>query len=801
MNLKCDFWPELPRGLVSGMVAVVVFQGMCRADVQRLFRPPSYTRGNAGLTVRYEIERASWIAHPSARDEGGGLFVKYRRAFRVEDRGPFEIDVSGDGRFTLLLDGEVISRGPHRGLVENWQFQSYRIDLEPGAHLLEAVVWSAGEKAPRAQLEHQHGFVLKASGAYDAILTTGKAAWETGILRGTRFVTQGQSGAFGIGWETSAAGTGLLDEQPAEWVAASISVKPQGESVAGGVRRKGRLLYPSQLPDQLRQTIRPGEVVEGGALCGRIPKNTKRRLLWDLGDYYCAYPVLKVSGGAGATIRWGWAESLRGADGAKGNRNEWRGKAFNGFGDRFVCDGRNDAVFTAPWMRCGRWCELLVETADAPLEIRDVFIEETRYPLAREWSFACSDPSVAEVLALCRRGMEECTHEMLFDCPFYEQQMYPGDGRVELQVLEVISRDRRIEQRVVELFDLARRNDGFVPMNFPCWLHQESGTYTMCYVMMYGDLVRWGVDEKWLSARLPGLRHTMGALQRHENEEGLLTDLPGWPFVDWVPEWKHGEAPDGRVPGRANAIHSLFWVLSMQSAAAVERRCGDEAQADYWLGRARRTFNAVRKRFWDEGRGLFADDLAHGRWSEHAQALAMVTGLMRVEEEKRAFEGLISAQDLARATVYFSHYLFEAYFRQNRGDLFLKRLDLWRDYVRLGLKTPLESPGANARSDCHAWGAHPIYHALTGLAGIRPASLDYAKIEVAPSPGGLSFIRAEAPHPQGKVTVDLLFEGSGVTGTVTLPRGVGGVFKWGGEERPLAPGGNKIGVKGSRAKD
>ena len=639
--------------------------------------------------------------------------------------------------------------------------------------------------------------IIISGGAYDGVLTTGKATWEAGIIRGTRFTGQGWSGAFGTGWETCANGTGLLDEQPEKWEKACISEAPQGESVAGGVRRKGRLLYPSQLPDQLNKAIHPGEVVEGGSLRGVVPKNTKRRLLWDLGDYYCAYPVLKVSGGAGATIRWGWAESLRGADGAKGNRNEWRGKKFNGFGDKFVCDGRRNAVFTAPWMRCGRWCELLVETAGEPLEIRDAFIEETRYPLEWEWSFECSDPSVTDVLSICRRGMEECTHEMLFDCPFYEQQMYPGDGRVELQVLAAGSGDRRIAQRVVELFDFARRNDGFVPMNFPCWLHQESGTYTMCHAIMYGDLARWGVDAKWLSARLPGLRHTMGALQRHEDAEGLLTDLPGWPFVDWVPEWNHGEAPDGRVPGRANAIHSLFWVLAMQSAAATERRCGDDAQAEYWLARARRTFDAVHRRFWDDRRGLFADDLAHGKWSEHVQALAIVTGFMRPDEEERAFEGLISSPDLARATVYFSHYLFEAYFCHGRGDLFLKKLDLWRDYVRLGLKTPLESPGANARSDCHAWGAHPIYHAIAGLAGIRPAALDYSKIEIAPCPGGLSFVRACAPHPKGKVAVDLRFFGAGAAGTVTLPDGVEGVFRWDGAERPLVPGENRIEAKGA----
>ena len=100
-------------------------------------------------------------------------------------------------------------------------------------------------------------------------------------------------------------------------------------------------------------------------------------------------------------------------------------------------------------------------------------------------------------------------------------------------------------------------------------------------------------------------------------------------------------------------------------------------------------------------------------------------------------------------------------------------------------KTPLESPGANARSDCHAWGAHPIYHALAGLAGIRPAAPGYSKVEVAPSPGGLSFVRARAPHPKGCVAVDLRFGGADASGTVTLPDGVEGVFRWNGTERQI----------------
>ena len=132
--------------------------------------------------------------------------------------------------------------------------------------------------------------------------------------------------------------------------------------------------------------------------------------------------------------------------------------------------------------------------------------------------------------------------------------------------------------------------------------------------------------------------------------------------------------------------------------------------------------------------------------------------------------GGCAGADLARTTVYFSHYLFDVYVKYGHADRFLKRLDLWRGYVKTGLKTPLEAPGVRARSDCHAWGSHPIYHLLTGVAGIKPAANGFASVRIAPQPGGLGRISARVPTPRGMVSVALRFEGDVPSGTVTLPR-------------------------------
>ena len=127
-----------------------------------------------------------------------------------------------------------------------------------------------------------------------------------------------------------------------------------------------------------------------------------------------------------------------------------------------------------------------------------------------------------------------------------------------------------------------------------------------------------------------------------------------------------------------------------------------------------------------------------------------------------------------------------------RPDMFLKRLDLGRGYVKMGLKTPLEAPGVRARSDCHAWGAHPIYHLLTGVAGIRPAADDFSSVVIAPQPGELKWIRASMPTPKGMVSIDLRFDGVEPSGTVSLPEGLPGTFLWKGKPIALAAGPNAL---------
>ena len=210
----------------------------------------------------------------------------------------------------------------------------------------------------------------------------------------------------------------------------------------------------------------------------------------------------------------------------------------------------------------------------SPLTITKLAFTEVRYPLESKASFACDDPSIAGIWQICLRGLENCMHETYMDCPFFEQQMYPGDTRVVMLIADALSGDSRLTRFGAGLFDYARRDNGLVPMNFPCRIMQDSSTYSFCWVMMLGDYAEWQGGDGWLKARLPGMRHTLHLLLNYANDEGLLVDLPGWSFQDWVEGWEwHGTAPDG-MRG-LSSVNNLLAVYALACAARAEDVAGE----------------------------------------------------------------------------------------------------------------------------------------------------------------------------------------------------------------------------------
>ena len=247
------------------------------------------------------------------------------------------------------------------------------------------------------------------------------------------------------------------------------------------------------------------------------------------------------------------------------------------------------------------------------------------------------------------------------------------------------------------------------------------------------------------------------------------------------------------MPGHgASALENLLYLMALQSAEAVDSELGEPEFAALWRRKAERTGRCLLERFWAEGRGLLADTDRKNCFSEHAQALGILTGILSDGRRDSALSALVSREGLSQASSYFSYYVMDALTRSGRADVVFSRLGYWRDYLSYGACTTFETQYANARSDCHAWSASPLYFLQSAVAGIRPASPCYGRVRVEPQPGKLKWIRAVAPTPKGNIAVDLKFKDDGACGSIALPPGLEGDFVWKGVVRPLRPGMNEF---------
>lgn len=703
---------------------------------------------------RSRVWPANWIQCPNAP------FAAYRREFRLKTAATIRFHVSADERYELFLDGRRLGRGPERGSPERWFYESYELCLPAGAHTFLAKVWALGHRAPVAQMTVEPGFILCAEGRYGKLLNTGVAAWQTQPLTG---YTVKLSSAHEVPAYYACGGDFVIDTRVPEsaWQPARAGTAGGDPLRPWGQRVPNRVMVPAALPAMLEV---PGNNLIRPTV---IPANSSRRLLIDLKNYFCAYPEVVVTGGRDSQISVGWAEALftKCSEGAKGNRNSQTGK-FYGPRDRFIADGKRQR-FDTPWWRCGRFVELSIQTGDEPLRVESFRLRETRYPLEPASEFR-GERRLERAAPLMVRALQMCAHETYMDCPYYEQLMYVGDTRLQVLATYTLTHDDRLPRKAIQLFDASRVSTGWTQSRFPAREVQIIPTFSLWWVTMVHDFARWRDDEAFVRARMPGVRTVLETMLSYRNSRGLIEAPVGWNFIDWVPAWKNG-LPPGAIHGVSGPVNWLT-VLALQHAADLERWLGEPESAARYQRLAAELSDRIAAAFWNQRRHQFADDLAHRHYSEHSQCLAILSGRT----------ARLTGRDLAQTTIYFSHYLFETLRQLEQPAAILKRMQLWFDLEKHGFKTTPERPEPS-RSDCHGWGAHPLYHYHATFAGIRPAGFGFREIEIRPL---LPTVSSRLPHPRGWIKLDV----RGKQARVALPRGTTGRFIWKGQEFPLRGG-------------
>lgn len=771
------------------------------------------------LTQRWQ---ADWIAPQNVNLKDFGVF-HFRKNFDLAQKpSQFIINVSGDNRYRVYVNGNFIGTGPARSDLMHWNFETYDIAkyLNQGKNTIAAVVWNFGEFMPAAQMSNKTGFIVQGNTELESIVNTNKT-WK--VLQNQAYkplpVDGGKLRAYivvGCGEEVEASKFPSNWEKPqfddSQWA----NARTLGHGYISGTGSGAEwYLEPRSIPqmEEIHQNINSIRKYEStktltmndnwlkgkGSL--NIPANSKTTILLDQSFETVAYPEMIVSGGKDSKISFTYAEALIDDKWVKGNRNDIEGKHIIGIQDIFRPDGQAQRSFRPLWFRTYRYIEITIETKEQALSINDFYGIKTGYPFEEKGNFTSNDPSLQNIWKVGWQTARLCAGETYFDCPYYEQLQYTGDTRIQALISLYVSGDDRLMRKALMDFNNSTTSEGLTQSRYPCNTPQIIPPFSLFWVSMTYDYWMHRKDDAFVKSLLPNIEKVLAWYERKlDPKKNMLGAMNWWSFVDWAKPWQWnpisdiGGIPDGVTDGNSSII-TFQYAYTLRQASAIFETYGDKEKAIYYRTLADLISKSSYEECWDESKNEVADTPDKKAFSQHANIFAILANAVPKANEKAIMEKILNDKNLTQATFYFRFYLTQALKKSGNASFYYSTLSPWRDMLSIGLSTFAEQADPT-RSDCHAWSASPNYDFLATICGIMPDAPGFEEVRIQPALGDLENVSGKVPHPSGEISVNLKRKGkTGISGEVNLPSNLSGRFIWNGKTIALKGGLQNVDVE------
>lgn len=595
--------------------------------------------------------RAKWITVPGTSATGYGVYLFRKHLELASLPKTFPVHLSADNRYKLFVNERLVSLGPVRGDLTHWNFET--VDLAPylqvGQNIIAAQVWNEGEWRQEAQISLRTAFILQGGTTESEALNT-EASW--------RCVQDSSYQPIPITLPTYyAAGPGEQVEMKCQykgwnsatyndnaWKSAQVLFAGTPKYLAGPYGSlNGWMLLPSSLPmmelkeQRLAEVKRSERVSVPSSFPAQkstiiVPANTVATLLLDQSYLTNAYPTLVFSGGNGSTLSITYAEALYTKFPSKGNRNEIAGKYIMGRKDSVLSDGSKNQQFTTLSWRTYRYLQIRITTKEEPLSLDNIYGTFVGYPFPLNAKLQTDNNELQQMFEIGWRTARLCAVETYMDCPYYEQLQYVGDTRIQGLISLYNSGDDRLLRNALNQIDQSRRPEGLTLSRYPTANAQYIPPFSLWYIGMLHDYMMYGNDTLFIKNKLGGARQILDYFSHYQQADGSLNNVPYWTFTDWVTTtgWKQGVAPVGKYGTSALLDLQLLWAY--QLAADMEGKIGVKALASLYQERATSLKNMIRNKYWDANKKLFADRSEKDLFSQHANSLAILTGLVSGDE-------------------------------------------------------------------------------------------------------------------------------------------------------------------------
>lgn len=757
---------------------------------------------------------AYWIGVPNAEPTGYGVYYFRKSLDILAVPSTFVVHVSADNRYKLFVNGSLVSLGPARGDLKHWNFETVNIArfLKNGRNIIAAQVWNEGRNKPEAQNTNQTAFILQGNTVSESLVNT-NSSWKCIQDKSylpikidmPTFYVAGAGEFIDMKDNQENWKDDLIDDS--KWVEAKRISVGFPKNFSGYSRPNGWFLIPSGIPamDYKQQRLHSLRKVEGISTLESFPKKStqvkipaNRNVIFLLDQNFLtnAYLTLIFSQGKNSRIGLQYGESLFSKYPNKGHRNEIDGKYMLGRKDSLVSNGKDHQTFTSLTYRTYRYIQLTISTEDEPLIIDDIYGLTTNFPFELRAKLNTTNLEMQQMLEIGWRTALLCANETYMDCPYYEQLQYIGDTRIQALVSLYNSGDDRLLKNAINQFSNSQEPEGITQSRYPTTTPQYIPTFSLWYIGMLHDYLRYGKDTDFLKGKLNSMRQILNYFFQYQQPDGSVRNLPWWNFTDWVntASWETGVRAKGKDGTSALLDFQLLYAL--QKAIDIEKAIGSKEFGAQFHQKAVFLEKSINRKYWVNSKQMFADRAEKDLFSQHTNALSILTGVVPGEFREKLVEHLLVDKTIAQASIYFKYYLHLALIESGNGNDYLKWLDIWRENIEMGLTTWGEtSDVSSTRSDCHAWGASPNIEFFRTVLGVDSDGIAFKTVKIEPHLGDILKIGGEVPHPEGLIKVNYERHKSKIFSQIILPKGVSGRFIWQRKTFKLHEGENNFSLK------
>jgi hypothetical protein len=712
-----------------------------------------------------------WIQQGQTPPDTYGAF---RGWFELDQDTEIELRTLGSSWYVIWLDGDYIEEGPARFPVDHPEYETRRVKLSAGKHLLAVQVHHIGETT--RMLVNMPPFL------HCRVVADGRPVpirWRCSRLAGYKPQVRRINPQLGwIEWCDTR-------QIPKDWQSPAFDDRawagPAGAETKLGEIRPANLA-PVQHLTHAVALIADGRLAElfgyefdnvptrfflRDLVCDKLPSQGVWRR-YDLGRVRLGRPRFVLDLPEGAVIEFAYCEAL-----VSGRVSPYitlsAGASCNL--DHYVARGGPQEFFPLT-PKGGRFVEVHVLADPARSRfLKEEYVERCYYGPS-EGAFTCGDPLLDRIWLTGIETHRACCEDALIDNPTRERGQWTGDVvTVGMDIQGVAFSDLRLCRRGLVQSAYCAREDGLIASLCPGGPAYLS-TYSLQWIdacLHYYELTG---DRALLEEMYPYALRNLVAFEKYVTKDGL-TDGAGWAFVDWGYVRNEGPADI------ACNLHFLSALRAFSRWCAILNRPDDAVK-----------YRKIEEQIASIVTTYLRDKLSKGEagWQAigyHTAVLSLRLGLIDPAHQADCIRYVkshilncfpnnpgaprLSAPDTNSRqliTPYFAHYALAVLIEHGEMDFVLEQYRKCWGWALEGERTTWLEVFDPRWSHCHQWAGCPTWQLSRYVLGLHSRfDVERNRFELRLQPGSLTHASGKLPLPDGKgvVAIDWRRSDKGIT--------------------------------------